>query len=91
MTGPTDPATDVGMTVEDFRSGLCAWLDDNDLTPGPDHSLAAHIEQMSRVRRALYGGDFVAFLAGAPANALVAEGSAVAVRRGVRLAGQGAA
>lgn len=32
--------------------------------------------------RALYGGDFVAFLAGTPAHALVAEGSAVAVRRG---------
>jgi len=48
-------------TVEDFRSGLSAWLDDNDLTPGPDHSLAAHIEQMSRVRRALYDAGWMRY------------------------------
>ena len=38
------------------------------------------------VARALYGGDFVPFLMGAPVSALVAEGSAVSVRRGVALA-----
>lgn len=35
--------------------------------------------------RQLYGGDFVPFLMGAPVSALVAEGSAVSVRRGVAL------
>ena len=35
--------------------------------------------------RALYGGDFVGAFLGAPASALVAEGSPVSVRRGVAL------
>jgi uncharacterized protein YqjF (DUF2071 family) len=40
--------------------------------------------------RLLYGGDFVSFLTGPPAHALAAEGSAVSVRRGLRLAAVGA-
>jgi alkylation response protein AidB-like acyl-CoA dehydrogenase len=48
-------------TVDEFRSRLTAWLDDNDLTPGPDHSLPAHIEQMSRVRRALYDAGWMRY------------------------------
>ncbi len=41
--------------------------------------------------RALYGGDFVACFLGSPVSALVAEGSAVSVRRGVALATEGPA
>ena len=41
--------------------------------------------------RALYGGDFVACFLGSPVSALVAEGSAVSVRRGVALAAEGPA
>jgi alkylation response protein AidB-like acyl-CoA dehydrogenase len=47
--------------IEEFRSGLRAWLDDNDLTPGQDHSLAAHIAQMSRVREALYDAGWMRY------------------------------
>jgi hypothetical protein len=32
------------MNIAEFRAGLRAWLDENDLTPGPDHSLAGHIK-----------------------------------------------
>ncbi len=38
----------------EFRSALRAWLDDNDLTPPEDHSLAGHMTQFARVMRALY-------------------------------------
>lgn len=48
-------------TIEEFRSGLRAWLDDNDLTPGPDHSLPGHIEQMSRVRREMYDAGWMRY------------------------------
>lgn len=41
-----DPAT--------FRTALRAWLDENDLTPPDDHSLAGHMRQFARVQRALY-------------------------------------
>ena len=34
------------MKVEQFRADLRAWLDEHDLTPGPDHSLQGHIEQI---------------------------------------------
>ncbi len=50
-----------GTTADEFRSGLRAWLDQNDLSPGPDHSLPAHIEQMSRVRRALYDAGWMRY------------------------------
>lgn len=42
------------MNVDEFRSGLRAWLDENDLAPGPDHSLDAQVAQLARVRHALY-------------------------------------
>jgi alkylation response protein AidB-like acyl-CoA dehydrogenase len=37
-----------------FRTALRAWLDENDLTPPDDHSLAGHMAQFARVMRALY-------------------------------------
>jgi alkylation response protein AidB-like acyl-CoA dehydrogenase len=50
-----------GTTADEFRRDLRAWLDDNDLSPGPDHSLDAHIEQMSRVRRSLYDAGWMRY------------------------------
>lgn len=44
-----------------FRSGLRDWLDANDLTPGPDRSLDGQIEQLLRVRRALYAADWMRY------------------------------
>jgi alkylation response protein AidB-like acyl-CoA dehydrogenase len=49
------------VNVEEFRTGLCAWLDDNDLTPGPDHSLQGHMRQFARVSRALYDADWMRY------------------------------
>ena len=37
-----------------FRKALRAWLDENDLTPPDDHSLAGHMTQFARVMKALY-------------------------------------
>ncbi|WP_158019336.1 acyl-CoA dehydrogenase family protein [Mycobacterium basiliense] len=42
------------MDVAQFRADLRAWLDDNDLTPGPDHSLQGQLRQLARVHAALY-------------------------------------
>ncbi len=39
-----------------FRTALRTWLDENDLTPPDDHSLAGHMKQFARVMRALYDG-----------------------------------
>ncbi|MEZ0355032.1 acyl-CoA dehydrogenase family protein [Mycobacterium sp. SA01] len=50
-----------GTTADEFRNDLRAWLDENDLSPGPDHSLPAHIEQMSRVRRVLYDAGWMRY------------------------------
>ena len=47
--------------VEQFRAGLRAWLDENDLTPGPDHSLEGHMKQLARVHRALYDADWMRY------------------------------
>jgi alkylation response protein AidB-like acyl-CoA dehydrogenase len=47
--------------VEEFRTGLRAWLDEHDLTPGPDHSLQGHMRQFSRVCRALYDADWMRY------------------------------
>jgi alkylation response protein AidB-like acyl-CoA dehydrogenase len=47
--------------VGEFRAGLCAWLDENDLTPGPDHSLEGHMRQMARVSAALYDADWMRY------------------------------
>ena len=49
------------VNVEEFRTGLRAWLDENDLTPGPDHSLQGHMEQFARVSRALYDADWMRY------------------------------
>ncbi|BDB45010.1 MULTISPECIES: acyl-CoA dehydrogenase family protein [Mycobacterium] len=46
----TSPPVDVGQ----FRADLCAWLDEHDLSPGPDHSLQGHMRQFGRVSAALY-------------------------------------
>ncbi|MEX5713084.1 acyl-CoA dehydrogenase family protein, partial [Parafrankia sp. FMc6] len=42
------------MNITEFRSDVQAWLAENDLTPGPDHSLDGQVAQLARVRRALY-------------------------------------
>ncbi|OBI40707.1 acyl-CoA dehydrogenase [Mycobacterium kyorinense] len=49
------------MKVEQFRADLRAWLDDNDLTPGPEHSLEAHMRQLARVHAALYDADWMRY------------------------------
>ncbi|OBH12386.1 acyl-CoA dehydrogenase family protein [Mycobacterium sp. E3247] len=49
------------MNVAEFRAGLRAWLDDIDLTPGPDHSLQGHMRQFARVSRALYDADWMRY------------------------------
>lgn len=49
------------MNVEEFRAGLRSWLDDNDLTPGPGHSLRGHMRQFARVSRALYDADWMRY------------------------------
>src|ERR1700690_1301352 len=49
------------MKVEQFRSDLRAWLEENDLTPGPDHSLQGHMQQLARVHRALYDADWMRY------------------------------
>lgn len=47
--------------VEQFRAELRAWLDDNDLTPGPDRSLEGHMKQLARVHRALYDAGWMRY------------------------------
>lgn len=49
------------MNVTEFRSGLRGWLDENDLSPGPDHSLDGQVAQLARVRRALYEADWMRY------------------------------
>ncbi|MFD6453783.1 acyl-CoA dehydrogenase family protein [Nocardia sp. NPDC060220] len=49
------------MNRADFRTGLRSWLDANDLSAGPDHSLDAQVEQLARVRRALYDADWMRY------------------------------
>jgi alkylation response protein AidB-like acyl-CoA dehydrogenase len=49
------------VNVEDFRAGLRAWLDENDLTPGPDHSLQGQMQQFLRVSQALYDADWMRY------------------------------
>src|SRR6201995_2708243 len=49
------------MKVDEFRSDLRAWLDENDLTPGPDHSLQGHMQQYARVCRALYDAGWMRY------------------------------
>ncbi|MGW0026161.1 acyl-CoA dehydrogenase family protein [Rhodococcus sp. NPDC003383] len=49
------------MNVDEFRSALRAWLDENDLTPPPDHSLDGQVAQLGRVRRALYDAGWMRY------------------------------
>ncbi|MBB5915520.1 alkylation response protein AidB-like acyl-CoA dehydrogenase [Nocardia transvalensis] len=56
-TAGAEPAEQIAA----FRSGLRAWLDGNDLTPGPDQSLDGQVEQLLRVRRALYDADWMRY------------------------------
>jgi alkylation response protein AidB-like acyl-CoA dehydrogenase len=49
------------MKIEQFRADLQAWLGENDLTPGPDHSLQGHMQQFARVSRALYDADWMRY------------------------------
>ncbi|MEU4312840.1 acyl-CoA dehydrogenase family protein [Nocardia sp. NPDC024068] len=55
-SGP-EAAADVG----DFRSRLRAWLDDNDLSPGPESGFDAQVAQLARVRRALYDAGWMRY------------------------------
>jgi alkylation response protein AidB-like acyl-CoA dehydrogenase len=49
------------MNVAQFRADLQAWLDEHDLTPGPDRSLEGHMRQLARVHRALYDADWMRY------------------------------
>ncbi|MGW0021827.1 acyl-CoA dehydrogenase family protein [Rhodococcus sp. NPDC003382] len=49
------------MNVDEFRSALRAWLDENDLTPPPDHSLDGQVAQLGRVRRALFDAGWMRY------------------------------
>jgi alkylation response protein AidB-like acyl-CoA dehydrogenase len=49
------------MNVAQFRADLRAWLDENDLTPGPDRSLEGQIQQLARVHRALYDAGWMRY------------------------------
>ncbi|WP_433635118.1 acyl-CoA dehydrogenase family protein [Nocardia sp. CA-120079] len=49
------------MDVSEFRSGVRAWLDEHDLSPGPDHSLDGQVAQLARVRRGLYDADWMRY------------------------------
>jgi alkylation response protein AidB-like acyl-CoA dehydrogenase len=49
------------MNVAQFRANLRAWLDKNDLTPGPDHSLQGHIRQLARVHSTLYDAGWMRY------------------------------
>ncbi|MFZ2174921.1 MAG: acyl-CoA dehydrogenase family protein, partial [Rhodococcus sp. (in: high G+C Gram-positive bacteria)] len=47
------------MNVEEFRADVRAWLDEHDLSPGPDHSLDGQVAQLNRVRGALYAAGWM--------------------------------
>ncbi|MBF4479886.1 MULTISPECIES: acyl-CoA dehydrogenase family protein [Rhodococcus] len=49
------------MNVTEFRTAVRTWLDENDLTPGPDHSFDAQVEQLARVRRDLYDAGWMRY------------------------------
>ncbi|MFJ9564093.1 acyl-CoA dehydrogenase family protein [Streptomyces fuscichromogenes] len=49
------------MRTAEFRQGVRAWLDDNDLTPPPDDSLDAQVAQLARVRAALWDADWMRY------------------------------
>lgn len=47
--------------IAEFQEALRAWLDANDLSPGPDHSLEGHLKQFARVSAALYDADWMRY------------------------------
>lgn len=49
------------MDISEFRARVRAWLDENDLSPGPDHSLDGQVAQLARVRRALYDAGWMRY------------------------------
>jgi alkylation response protein AidB-like acyl-CoA dehydrogenase len=49
------------MNVTEFRAGVCAWLAEHDLSPGPDHSLDGQVAQLARVRRALFDAGWIRY------------------------------
>ncbi|WP_068274362.1 acyl-CoA dehydrogenase family protein [Aldersonia kunmingensis] len=49
------------MTPDEFRNALRAWLDENDLTPGEDHSLDGQVAQLDRVRAALFDAGWMRY------------------------------
>ena len=49
------------LTVAEFRTGVRAWLDDHDLSPGPDDSLDGQVAQLARVRAALYAAGWMRY------------------------------
>jgi alkylation response protein AidB-like acyl-CoA dehydrogenase len=51
----------VSMDPAQFQSGLRAWLDHNDLTPGADHSLKGQMAQLARVHAALYDAGWMRY------------------------------
>ena len=49
------------MKVDEFRSRLREWLDEHDLSPGPEPGFDAQVAQLGRVRRALYEADWMRY------------------------------
>ena len=49
------------MNVAQFRADLRAWLDDHDLSPGPDRTLEGNMRQLARVHRALYDAGWMRY------------------------------
>jgi alkylation response protein AidB-like acyl-CoA dehydrogenase len=49
------------MNVHEFRSGVRAWLDENDLSPGECRSFGDEVAQLARVRRALYDAGWMRY------------------------------
>jgi len=49
------------MDVAEFRTGVREWLAENDLSPGPDHSLDGQVAQLARVRRALHDAGWMRY------------------------------
>ncbi|MQY31340.1 acyl-CoA dehydrogenase family protein [Nocardia aurantia] len=47
--------------VAQFRSELRSWLDENDLSPGADHSLDGQVAQLGRVRKALFDAGWMRY------------------------------
>lgn len=44
-----------------FRTHLRAWLDEHDLSPGPESGFDAQVAQLGRVRRALYDAGWMRY------------------------------